>query len=199
MWSRTGPSRSTASPARRPWCWCSWAPIARWPISTPPGSPSSNRAYRATGVVFLGINSNAHETETASPRAGPDARASTFPMLKDPRNVVADLALVERTPEVIVLDGRARIRYRGAIDDQYGQADPQGRGRAIITSRTPSTPSSPVGRSRWRRPRPRLPARPGRAEARPRPRRPGSAPLRRAFGGPARRPRKRRPRSTSAR
>ena len=29
--------------------------------------------------------------------------------------------LVERTCEAIVLDGQARLRYRGAIDDQYGQ------------------------------------------------------------------------------
>ena len=42
-----------------------------------------------------------------------------FPVLKDQGNLVADLALVERTCEVLVLDGRAQIRYRGAIDDQY--------------------------------------------------------------------------------
>ena len=40
-------------------------------------------------------------------------------VLKDPSNLVADAALAERTCEVIVLDGFARIRYRGAIDDQY--------------------------------------------------------------------------------
>ena len=42
-------------------------------------------------------------------------------MLKDPQNLVADSALVERTCEVIVLDGFARIVYRGAIDDQHIQ------------------------------------------------------------------------------
>jgi peroxiredoxin len=79
-----------------------------------------NREYRQRGVVFLGIYPNAHETE-AEIAANAAEFGLDFPVLKDPGNVVADLGLVERTPEVIVLDGRAKIRYRGAIDDQYGQ------------------------------------------------------------------------------
>jgi len=79
-----------------------------------------DREYRKKGVVILGINSNSHETvkEIAQfvRQSGID-----FPVLKDPSNVVADSALVERTCEVVVLDGFARIRYRGAIDDQYQQ------------------------------------------------------------------------------
>jgi hypothetical protein len=42
-------------------------------------------------------------------------------VLNDPVNLVADLTLAERTCEVLVIDGRARLRYRGAIDDQYGR------------------------------------------------------------------------------
>src|SRR5271157_2886805 len=78
-----------------------------------------NRDYRARGVAFLGIYSNAHESDT---EIAEQARRFSidFPVLPDPQNVVADLALVERTPEVLVLDARARICYRGAIDDQYG-------------------------------------------------------------------------------
>ena len=79
-----------------------------------------NHAYRNRGVVFLGINANAHETETAI-REQARTHGIDFPVLKDARNLVADQALIERTPEVVVLDGRARIRYRGAIDDQYAQ------------------------------------------------------------------------------
>ena len=106
-----------------------------------------HREYRGKGVVFLGINSNAHETEA---QVAEQARklGIDFPVLKDPGNVVADLALVERTPEVLVLDGRARVRYRGAIDDQYAQGGARKPGPASITWRTPSTPSSPAGRSR---------------------------------------------------
>jgi len=78
-----------------------------------------HRAYSDKGVVFLAINSNAHET---TEQVAEHARSSgiEFPVLKDPGNVVADVNLVERTCEVLVVDGRARLRYRGSIDDQYG-------------------------------------------------------------------------------
>ena len=79
-----------------------------------------HREYRGKGVAFLGINANAGESEA---QAADQVRklGIEFPVVKDPGNVVADVALVERTPEVLVLDGRARVRYRGAIDDQYAQ------------------------------------------------------------------------------
>ena len=79
-----------------------------------------NKAYRSQGVAFLGINANAGDSESAI-RDQASKYGIDFPILKDQGNIVADLALVERTPEVLVLDGRAKIRYRGAIDDQYGQ------------------------------------------------------------------------------
>ena len=47
------------------------------------------------------------------------AAAIRFPVLKDPENRVADLLLAERTCEALVIDGSGRLRYRGAIDDQY--------------------------------------------------------------------------------
>jgi len=77
-----------------------------------------DREYGKKGVVMLGINSNAHETAKDIEQYARQAGV-TFPVLKDPANVVADSALVERTCEVVLLDGFARIRYRGAIDDQY--------------------------------------------------------------------------------
>jgi peroxiredoxin len=79
-----------------------------------------DREFRKRGVIFLGVNSNAHETEKDVAQFVAD-RGIEFPVLKDPENLVADSALVERTCETIVLDGFARIRYRGAIDDQYVQ------------------------------------------------------------------------------
>lgn len=78
-----------------------------------------NHTYKDKGVVFVAINSNANETveqiATSAKAAGLD-----FPVLKDLENKVADVLLVERTCEALVLDGRAVLRYRGAIDDQYG-------------------------------------------------------------------------------
>jgi peroxiredoxin len=76
--------------------------------------------FRNKGVVFLGVNSNAHETAQDVSKYVAE-HAVKFPVLKDPGNLIADAALVERTCEVLVLDGFARIRYRGAIDDQYVQ------------------------------------------------------------------------------
>jgi peroxiredoxin len=79
-----------------------------------------NREFAKKGVVMLGINSNAHETEADVAKFVKE-RGIDFAVLKDPENLVADAALVERTGEVIVLDGFARISYRGAIDDQHVQ------------------------------------------------------------------------------
>jgi peroxiredoxin len=77
-----------------------------------------NRDYKTKGVVFLGISSNAHDSEKDVAKYVHDMGID-FPVLKDPQNKVADSGLVERTPEVLVLDGAGRMRYRGAIDDQY--------------------------------------------------------------------------------
>ncbi|HKI17760.1 MAG TPA: redoxin domain-containing protein [Isosphaeraceae bacterium] len=77
-----------------------------------------NRDYKTKGVVFLGISSNAHDSEKEVARYVHDM-GFDFPVLKDLQNKVADSGLVERTPEVLVLDGAGRVRFRGAIDDQY--------------------------------------------------------------------------------
>ena len=45
---------------------------------------------------------------------------STFPLLKDAGNVIADHSAPIRTPEVFVLDGDRVVRYCGRIDDQFG-------------------------------------------------------------------------------
>jgi len=76
------------------------------------------RRYEGRGIAFVAIDANAGETAA---RAGANARelGVAFPVLMDPGNRVADQMLAERTCEALVVDGRARLRYRGAIDDQY--------------------------------------------------------------------------------
>ncbi len=76
--------------------------------------------YKDQGVVFLGVNANAHET---AEQTAEHARQHgiDFPVLKDPGNRLADKLLVERMCEALVVDSDAQLRYRGAIDDQYGQ------------------------------------------------------------------------------
>jgi len=75
-------------------------------------------------VDFVAINSNARESieETAE-----HARALrvTFPILKDPENRVADLLAAERLGEALVVDRHGRLRYRGAIDDQFSSEPPR--------------------------------------------------------------------------
>ena len=77
------------------------------------------RTYDKEGVWFVGIASNAGDSRDEL-KAWADERQPGFPILHDEGNVQADALIVERCNEVIVLDSRARIRYRGAIDDQYG-------------------------------------------------------------------------------
>jgi peroxiredoxin len=74
--------------------------------------------YDRCGVAFLAINSNSHETRDEI-REHAQEHAIPFPVLLDPANRIADLYLAERTCETLVLDADLRLRYRGAIDDQY--------------------------------------------------------------------------------
>jgi len=76
--------------------------------------------YQDQGVTFIAIDSNRQDSIV---ELGGFAQRHEieFPVLKDPSNEVADLFGAERTPEVFVLDSSGAIRYRGRIDDQYGQ------------------------------------------------------------------------------
>ncbi len=76
--------------------------------------------YQSRGVHFLAVDSNASESIEDIARYARDSGAN-FPVLRDSENRVADQLLAERTCEVLVLDGQHRLRYRGAIDDQYGR------------------------------------------------------------------------------
>ena len=60
-----------------------------------------------------------------------------FPLLKDRDQAVADKFGVERNPEVFVLDRDRKIRYRGRIDDQYGQGSSSGYAKTKVNSPRP--------------------------------------------------------------
>ena len=83
-----------------------------------------NREYQPKGVIFFGISSNAHDSAKDVAKYVHDMGID-FPVLKDLQNKVADSGLVERTPEVLVLDGAARVRFHGAIDDQFKVGKPK--------------------------------------------------------------------------
>jgi peroxiredoxin/mono/diheme cytochrome c family protein len=75
--------------------------------------------YAAKGVQFLAVNSNPQDS---AQYVAEHARQAGLrcPVLKDADQKVADLLKAERTPEVVVLDSRRMICYRGRIDDQFG-------------------------------------------------------------------------------
>ena len=76
------------------------------------------RSVRDQGVQFLGLNANRHDT-VPELRAFRSEFELPFPLLKDHGNVVADRLGAKRTTEVYVFDAERKLRYRGAIDDQY--------------------------------------------------------------------------------
>lgn len=75
--------------------------------------------YKAKGINFIGINSNA--TEVDKWKAHSDALYK-FPVLRDEGNALADKLGATVTPEVYFLDKDNKLLYRGAIDnDKYGK------------------------------------------------------------------------------
>jgi peroxiredoxin/mono/diheme cytochrome c family protein len=77
-----------------------------------------SQEYGPRGVTFVGINSNRQDLPTEI-EAYARVHGITFPLLKDPSNIVADALSAVRTPEVFVLDAQRVVRYWGRIDDQY--------------------------------------------------------------------------------
>jgi peroxiredoxin len=76
------------------------------------------RAFEPKGVAFFGIDANQQDSAGAMGRFA-NANDLPFPFLKDLGNDLANRLNVERTPEVVVLDAKRAIRYRGRIDDQF--------------------------------------------------------------------------------
>jgi peroxiredoxin len=74
--------------------------------------------FQPRGVAFIGIAPNGRDTPSALAHfaAAHDIR---FPLFQDIGGAVAGRLGATRTPEVVVLDDRRMIRYRGRIDDQY--------------------------------------------------------------------------------
>jgi peroxiredoxin len=78
-----------------------------------------SKAYADKGVQFLAVNSNSNDTP-AHIAGHAKQNGLTFPVLRDPANVVADQFGAKRTPEAFVLNPEGRVLYQGRIDDQFG-------------------------------------------------------------------------------
>jgi peroxiredoxin len=74
--------------------------------------------YAARGVAFVAVNSNTNTTPAEAVRHAKWYGIS-FPVLMDPAQKAAGIVGATRVNEVAIIDGRATLRYRGAIDDQY--------------------------------------------------------------------------------
>lgn len=77
-----------------------------------------DRTYRDKGVQFVAVNAGPNDTVTAMAAQAVE-HGVEFPFVKDADCRAADALGVERTPEVVVLDGAHSLRYRGRIDDRY--------------------------------------------------------------------------------
>lgn len=110
------------------------------------------RQYRPRGVVFLGMNSSPDDGMVEMAAYALEKNL-TFPQHKDFDQSVMRRLGVERTPEVVVLDARRVLCYRGRIDDQFrttGARPTIGRGYlkeaidAALVGRGPRTVRTPV-------------------------------------------------------
>lgn len=69
-------------------------------------------------VRWVGIDSNRQDS-VEDLRAYTKEYEIAFPLIHDRDNQLADKFDARRTPEIFVLDGELKVRYRGRIDDQY--------------------------------------------------------------------------------
>ena len=74
------------------------------------------KAYDEKNVQFIGINSNKQEKVDEIAKYN-EKHGFGFPVLKDPKNDIADYFGARRTPEVFLLDAARVLRYAGAIDN----------------------------------------------------------------------------------
>jgi peroxiredoxin len=117
--------------------------------------------YADRGVQFLAINSNDAERYPRDSYQAMQQRVAAddwpMPYLWDESQEVARSYGAKTTPDVFVLDGAGRLRYRGAPDADYG--DPNQRALwlrdaldAVLSGAEPSRPETkPVGCSiKWK-------------------------------------------------
>jgi peroxiredoxin len=78
--------------------------------------------YASKGFAFLGINSNKAEFVDRIKEHAED-NSLTFPILKDEKNVIADMFEASVTPEAYVLNSEFEILYHGRIDNSRNESE----------------------------------------------------------------------------
>jgi len=84
-----------------------------------PRLKSIAREFKHQPVQFFLINSNVQDS-LAAIREHATSHQLGFPVVQDNNGRLAGRFGVTRTTDVLVLDGKRQIAYRGAVDDQYG-------------------------------------------------------------------------------
>jgi peroxiredoxin len=83
--------------------------------------------YEAQGVTLVAINPNNEATHPADSFDNMVTHSSekgfNFPYLRDETQQTATAYGATHTPEVFLLDAERTVRYHGAIDDNYDDAD----------------------------------------------------------------------------
>lgn len=74
------------------------------------------KKYKEKEITFLGINSNKTENISEIEYHAKD-NGLTFPILKDEKNIIADIFDASFTPEIYVLSNEFILLYHGRIDD----------------------------------------------------------------------------------
>ncbi|MBT8382734.1 MAG: redoxin domain-containing protein [Ignavibacteria bacterium] len=78
--------------------------------------------YAPKGFAFLGINSNKAELVDRI-KEHAEEKGLTFPVLKDEKNVIADMFEASVTPEAYILNSGLEILYQGRIDNSRNESE----------------------------------------------------------------------------
>ena len=79
--------------------------------------------YHDKNIAVLGINSNKAE-DIEECKAHAEEHGFKFPVLKDEKNVIADMFEASHTPEVYVLNSKTfEVLYHGRIDDSRDESN----------------------------------------------------------------------------
>ena len=132
-----------------------------WSIQCPVSKAYEDRLkklhadYASKGVVFLALDANSTEVEKgaqdplAKIKDYVKQQSIPYPVLIDTGNVIADRFDAKTTPHVFIIDGKGKLRYAGAIDDdgegnKGDKATPFVRQAldALIAGKEPPTPST---------------------------------------------------------
>ena len=87
------------------------------------------------GVRFFLLNSNSQDAPADLKKLAVDF---DFPVIRDAAGQLARRLQVERTTEVLLLDANGQIRYRGAVDDQFGFKETEAGGVGAFRRPTPT-------------------------------------------------------------